>query len=124
MWSCGLPGNSIGSISNVSLFNLAPGGVYLATDVTTDAGGLLHHPFTLTYFRRRSTLCCTCLQVALSGRYPPPYPAESGLSSIFSYRGDPGDSSPPDYLYIPESLKRCEPDACLDSSTGRGWNQI
>ena len=27
---------------------LAPSGVYLATDVTTDAGGLLHHRFTLT----------------------------------------------------------------------------
>src|ERR1700735_4699226 len=28
--------------------DLAPGGVYLAAVVTCDAGGLLHHPFTLT----------------------------------------------------------------------------
>jgi len=31
-----------------SLFDLAPGGVYRAAPVTRCAGGLLHHPFTLT----------------------------------------------------------------------------
>ena len=29
------------------LSGLAPGGVYLAADITTGAGGLLHHRFTL-----------------------------------------------------------------------------
>jgi hypothetical protein len=31
-----------------ALLDLAPGGGYLATDVTIRAGGLLHHLFTLT----------------------------------------------------------------------------
>src|SRR4030095_13846881 len=31
-----------------SLLGLAPGGGYLAICITTDAGGLLHHLFTLT----------------------------------------------------------------------------
>ena len=31
-----------------SLYDLAPGGVYLADNVAIIAGGLLHHPFTLT----------------------------------------------------------------------------
>ena len=30
------------------LLCLAPDGVYLASDITAPAGGLLHHPFTLT----------------------------------------------------------------------------
>ena len=30
------------------LLGLAPGGVYLAADITATAGGLLHHRFTLT----------------------------------------------------------------------------
>ena len=30
------------------MFDLAPGGVYLAAPVTRGAGGLLHHRFTLT----------------------------------------------------------------------------
>ena len=32
-----------------SLLGLAPGGGYLAICITTDAGGLLHHLFTITY---------------------------------------------------------------------------
>ena len=32
----------------LSLLGLAPGGVYLAASVARDAGGLLHHRFTLT----------------------------------------------------------------------------
>lgn len=31
-----------------SLLGLAPGGGYLAICITTDAGGLLHHLFTIT----------------------------------------------------------------------------
>ena len=71
------------------LSGLAPGGVYLAFPVTREAGGLLHHRFTLTCpcrlcntgARRRSVLCGTGLRVTPSGRYPPPCSAEPGRSS-------------------------------------------
>ncbi len=46
--SSDLPGNSGGPPSNVPLFGLAPGGVYLAPAVTGGTGELLPHPFTLT----------------------------------------------------------------------------
>src|SRR6266487_2079923 len=55
--SCGLP-TSIGraalnrsrrpAAEAASPSDLAPGGVYLAARITPDAGGLLHHRFTLT----------------------------------------------------------------------------
>ena len=53
-----------------ALFGLAPGGVYLATPVTWRAGGLLHHPFTLTHRRTggRSALCGTVPRVTPGGR--------------------------------------------------------
>src|SRR5690606_4983023 len=53
-----------------ALSDLAPGGVYLATPVTRRAGGLLHHPFTLTHRRTggRSTLCGTVPRVTPGGR--------------------------------------------------------
>ena len=38
------------------LFDLAPDGVYLAGHVTAPAGGLLHHPFTLTAANRGGLL--------------------------------------------------------------------
>ena len=48
-------------------------------------GGLLHRRFTLTRCCTRqpwrSIFCGTCLRVSPSGRYPPPCPAEPGLSS-------------------------------------------
>src|SRR5690606_23979757 len=52
------------------LSDLAPGGVYRATPVTWRAGGLLHHPFTLTpgRSRRRSALCGTVPRVTPGGR--------------------------------------------------------
>ncbi|GAA3467735.1 hypothetical protein GCM10018965_022880 [Nonomuraea roseola] len=40
-----------------SLLDLAPGGVYLAAHVTVGAGGLLHHPFTLTSRKIRKAVC-------------------------------------------------------------------
>ena len=64
-----------------SPLGLAPDGVYPAADVTTGAGGLLHHRFTLTSRGWRSTFCCTCPRVTPGGRYPPSCPVESGLSS-------------------------------------------
>lgn len=41
-----------GASSTFSLLGLAPGGVYTAITITRDAGGLLHHLFTLTPFGR------------------------------------------------------------------------
>src|SRR5690625_7623477 len=45
------------------------------------AGGLLLHPFTLTFLPRRSTFCGTSLRITPSGCYPPSCPVVSGLSS-------------------------------------------
>lgn len=63
--------------------DLAPGGVYLALRVTSEAGGLLHHRFTLTWTlrSRRSVFCGTVPRVTPGGRYPPPCPVEPGRSS-------------------------------------------
>src|SRR6185503_9755440 len=76
-----------------SLLGLAPGGGYLAICITTDAGGLLHHLFTLTpptLARGRSRPVSVALvrQVSSSRRvprpgcYPTPCSMECGLSSI------------------------------------------
>jgi hypothetical protein len=73
--------------SRCSLFDLAPGGVCLARLVTQPAGELLPHRFTLTSLAsmkrpaRRSAFCCTFPGLSAGGRYPPPCPAEPGLSS-------------------------------------------
>jgi len=71
--------------SLVSLLGLAPFGGCLAIPIAGDAGGLLHHLFTLTGIRRY-------VSVARSGRLPRPgsYPAkcpvECGLSSTLTSR--------------------------------------
>jgi len=39
------------------LFDLAPEGGYLAADIATRAGGLLHHLFTLTRLRSQCAEC-------------------------------------------------------------------
>ena len=77
-------------------FDLAPIGVYLAAIVANDAGALLPHPFNFTEGLKPpqhsstrtvgsngwlSALCCTFLQVTLTGRYPAICPMELGLSS-------------------------------------------
>ncbi len=70
---------------NALLFGLAPSGVCRASDVTTGAGELLPHRFTLASGNksspRRSTFCGTFLPVTGTGRYPAPCPMELGLSS-------------------------------------------
>ncbi len=94
--SCGLPA-SIGRAAlerlrgkprpeaPPSLFDLAPGGVYRAAGVTSGAGGLLHHRFTLTPgplpVQGRSAFCGTVPRVTPGRRYRPPCPAEPGPSS-------------------------------------------
>jgi len=51
------------------LFHLAPNGVYLAANITADAGARLPHRFTLTPKNwMQSLLCCTFRQVTLPGR--------------------------------------------------------
>jgi len=70
-----------------SLLGLAPGGGYLAICITTDAGGLLHHLFTITA-KRLFVSVALIRQVNSSRRgprpgcYPTPCSVECGLSSI------------------------------------------
>ncbi len=88
------------------LLDLAPGGGYLAADITACAGGLLHHLFTLTTFfltprqnpkdlgeaGRGLRFISVALSVRLPrpGGYPAPCPVECGLSSMaLSHRGHP-----------------------------------
>jgi len=67
--------------SNASLFGLAPGGVYRATQCYHARGALLPHHFTLTGRIRRYPFCCTFRRLAPPRRYLAPCPAEPGLSS-------------------------------------------
>jgi hypothetical protein len=103
--SSGLPASSGGppSIARAGAapllpLDLAPGGVYRATQVTLGAGGLLHHRFTLTPgpSRGRFAFCGTIPRVAPGRRYRPPCPAEPGPSSarqvIPARRGRPASS--------------------------------
>jgi len=75
-----------------SLLGLAPGGGYLAIHITADAGGLLHHLFTITL-----TPCgvswlfvsvalvrqvSSSRRVPRPGCYPTPCSMECGLSSV------------------------------------------
>jgi len=69
------------AVLDASLLGLAPGGVYLASDVTAEPGELLPHPFTLTRRSGRTSLCGTFPGVTPAGRYPAPCPVEPGLSS-------------------------------------------
>ena len=107
-----------------SLSDLAPGGVYRAARVTPGAGGLLHHRFTLTRRRGagRSAFCGTVPRVAPGGRYPPPCPVESGLSSSTprgQRRGRPASSSGP----ILAGLRRgADSSAAADLRTD--WTQL
>jgi hypothetical protein len=79
-----------------SLSDLAPGEVYRADRVTTTAGGLLHHRFTLTgnLSPRRSVLCGTVSRVTPGGCYPPPCSAEPGRSSVPGGRPRGGPCGP------------------------------
>ena len=81
--SGGPPSNVRASRASTGLLDLAPGGVYRSGRVTSVAGGLLHHRFTLTAGRARwrFVLCGTVPRVAPGGCYPPPCPVEPGPSS-------------------------------------------
>lgn len=64
--SSGLPGNLDGQPSNVPLFGLAPGGVYLAPSVTGGTGELLPRLFTLTRTEWKPSRAGGVFSVALS----------------------------------------------------------
>jgi hypothetical protein len=103
-----------------SLSDLAPGGVCRAARVTPGAGGLLHHRFTLAGRRSawRFAFCGTVPRVAPGGRYPPPCPVESGLSSAEPggfRRGRPASSSAVHSTAIAASLFR----SALDGEQSR-----
>ena len=67
--SSNLPGNFGRAVLNVSLFGLAPDGVYQAFPVTRKTGELLPHLFTLTPKKSgRYIFCGTFLRVAPSRR--------------------------------------------------------
>ena len=76
------------------LRGLASGGVYIANCITAITGGLLHHRFILTNISIGGLLSVALFpRIAPGGCYPPPCSVKSGLSSVLSQRGDPGDSS-------------------------------
>ena len=60
--SSDLPGDPANR-RNVSLFGLAPDGVYLAGSITRATGGLLPHPFTLTCLKEAGGLLSVALAV-------------------------------------------------------------
>jgi len=67
---CSLPGIDHEASSFSSLLGLAPGGGCLAARIAADAGGLLHHLFTLTALRRRSVSVALIRQVSPSRGFP------------------------------------------------------
>jgi hypothetical protein len=75
-----------------SLLGLAPNGGYLAIRITTDAGGLLHHLFTMTPHGGAVCFCGPCpagwllAEVPRPGCYPTPCSMECGLSSMVPRR--------------------------------------
>jgi len=70
--SSGLPGRIGRAALKRVLYGLAPGGVYLADPVTRNAGGLLHHLFTLTdrQCSKRITVIGGFFSVALACGFP------------------------------------------------------
>lgn len=72
-----------------SLLGLAPGGGYLTICITANAGGLLHHLFTLTPRKREAVCFCgpcpagsLLTEASRPGNYPTPCSMECGLSSM------------------------------------------
>ena len=84
---CSLPETLEERAAPSSLFDLAPDGGCLAARIAADAGGLLHHLFTIAAFGTAMPLARQFLSVARSDRLfrpgisPAPCPAEYGLSS-------------------------------------------
>lgn len=79
----------------LSLLDLAPGGGCLAARIAANAGGLLHHRFTLTLAEAKAHCFCGPSDRSLHpGISPAPCPVEYGLSSIPWRRGATGPRSP------------------------------
>jgi hypothetical protein len=86
--SSNLPKNDTGRTclpkQTALLFGLAPGGVYLATPVTSRAVRSYRTISTLPNYSkivRRCIFCCTCRRLAPPRSYLAPCPLEPGLSS-------------------------------------------
>jgi len=80
--SSNLPGNFGRAVLNVSLFGLAPDGVYHALPVTCTGGELLPRHFTLTGSEDPAVFFLWHFPpVTRRSRYEPSCPAEFGLSS-------------------------------------------
>lgn len=75
----------------MSLYGLAPGGVYMAPLVTqgTVSSYLAFPPFPI--FRQVVYFCCTFLRVTSTGYYPAPCSMEPGRSSSIFFRIDTCD---------------------------------
>jgi len=86
--------NDASSVS--SLLGLAPGGGYLAAYITADAGGLLHHLFTMTALRRLSVSVAQSGKLPRPGVSPAPSSMECGLSSTLCRSAEPRPSSRPE----------------------------
>src|SRR6476469_3951822 len=112
MRSSGPPAGSGGPPSNACApvhapdLDLAPGGVYRAVPVTRDAGGLLHHRFTLTA-SDLSIVGGGLLSVALSRGSP--RVAVGNHPALWS----------PDFPRPPEGDRGCPAVSSADERTGR-----
>lgn len=86
---------------------LAPDGVYLAARVTTDAGGLLHHRFTLTDLR--PAVCFLLHFPAGRPGWVLPTVLPCGVRTFLDHlrdRGRPTDSPLPVYAGAPRDQRR------------------
>jgi hypothetical protein len=96
--------NEAGSL--LSLLGLAPGGGCLATRITADAGGLLHHLFTITSAQGRGCLFLWPCSGRLPrpGLSPAPCRMECGLSSTLCLHIRPRPPGQPEDKGIIPSL--------------------
>jgi len=90
---CSLPAGRMRRAGAPCLFGLAPGGVYHAVRVTTNAVRSYRTvsplPVTAEAVHRRSVLCGTFPRITPGWRYQPPCPVESGLSSLSASKDAP-----------------------------------
>ena len=74
------------------LLGLAPGGGYLATCITADAGGLLHHLFTITH-HPEGWMGCLFLWPFSGGFTPPRVLSDAVLCGVRTFL-DPDNAGP------------------------------
>lgn len=109
--------------TRLSLLGLAPDGGYLANRIAADAGGLLHHRFTLTL----PALAGRYVSVALSGGLPRPgyYPTsrslECGLSSALTRQSR---DHPTDLAHLYHTQNFIESQAWLIVANAPDWANV